>query len=237
MNIRLRAGRIVRFLEAEFGKGGIMKALRIALASAQVACFALFYAVGKFMPQARIADTPNGMAFIMGGFGLVVVASAVLSGILAHKLKRSAPLWVIGSFFIPFLVPFILSFLKETPDTRYVAPDRNAPAPALAADGSLPAFSEQGYCARCVAETTDESPGSVSTMNGVGTALQGTRWSAKGLDPCPACGSVVQQKWRMFGFGVKALGTYRILYVKHGVFSNRYFGRRLRNDPVLAPSA
>jgi len=67
--------------------------------------------------------------------------------------------------------------------------------------------------------------------------LMGTRWSSRGLDPCPACGSVVQGKWSTFGFGVTKLGSYRILYTKRGITKTRYFGRRLLSDYAAAPQA
>ncbi len=207
-----------------------MQKLRIPLAVIQILSFGALIAVTELAPGAGRGADPGARNWIMAAFLGSIVVSAVLSGILAVRLKRAAPVWVIGSIFIPFLVPFILAFMKEAPDARYVAPDRSASAQPQG--GTAPAFNEQGFCARCVSETTDESPGSVSTTNGIGTALQGTRWREKGLDPCPVCGSVVQQKWRMFGWGVKPLGTYRILYVRGGIFSKRYFGRRLKADPV-----
>ncbi len=207
-----------------------MKKLRIPLAVIQILSFGALVAVTELAPGGGRGAGPGARNWIMAAFLGSIIVSAVLSGMLAAGLRRAVPVWVIGSIFIPFLIPFILAFMKEAPDTSYVAPERSVPGSPR--DESASGLNEQGFCARCVSETTEESPGSVSTTNGIGTALQGTRWREKGLDPCPVCGSVVQQKWYMFGWGVKPLGTYRILYVKEGIFSKRYFGRRLKADPV-----
>ncbi len=221
-----------------------MKALRASLALLQVAGFLVITSLSRLAHSAQSAAGAQAAVSLMPArFGMIVIlafiiASAILSGFLSHRLGRAVPLWVIGALFVPIFCPLILAFLNKVPNTSYTPPARTSveAGPVQAADapdGTVPAFTVQGFCQRCVAETTDESPGSVSTINGIGTALQGTRWKSKGLDPCPYCGSVVQQKWRMFGFPVKPLGSYRILYVKQGLLGSRYYGRRLKNDPVL----
>lgn len=89
-----------------------------------------------------------------------------------------------------------------------------------------------GFCEKCLSETTDEFPGTISSVNAIGTMLMGSRWNPKGIDPCPNCGSVIQKKWITFGVGIIALGTYRILYFKKGITESDFIGRRLKNDPV-----
>ena len=99
---------------------------------------------------------------------------------------------------------------------------------------SLFAKVEEGFCEKCISQTTDEHPGTVYSLNAIGTMLMGTRWNPKGLDPCPDCGSVVQKKWYTFGVGIKPLGTYRILYLKKGLMESDFLGRRLKDDPVVS---
>jgi hypothetical protein len=193
-----------------------VKALKIILAAIQVASIVV---IGIWQNNSTLS-----MPIV---YGLAAV-SAVLGGILAAKLNRAPGLWAMGTLLIPIVIPGVLCLVKTVPDRRYL-PGKN-PRPA----GAEVARNAQGYCQYCVDETTDESPGSVSTMNGIGTALMGTRWSSKGLDRCPICGSEVKQKWSTFGFGVKPSGTYRILYLG-GVFTKKYFGRRLKQDPVTNP--
>jgi uncharacterized RDD family membrane protein YckC len=91
-----------------------------------------------------------------------------------------------------------------------------------------------GFCDRCIAQTTSETPGNIHSVNGIGTMLSASRWYSKEADRCSQCGSVVQIKWISFGVGLKPLGTYRVLYVKKGVSgftASRFFARRLANDP------
>ena len=80
-----------------------------------------------------------------------------------------------------------------------------------------------GFCAECVAETTDESPGGTYTMNGVGTRLYGV--AAK----CPTCRSVIKRKWFCILFiPVFPLKKYRI----KPVTANRYLGRRILEEKI-----
>ncbi len=79
----------------------------------------------------------------------------------------------------------------------------------------------QGFCGDCVAETTDESPGGTSMINGVGTKLFSN--SAK----CPACFSVIKRKFFAVVFiPVIPLKTYRIRPMPR----NRYIGRLLPSE-------
>jgi hypothetical protein len=97
------------------------------------------------------------------------------------------------------------------------------------------------FCAKCLAETTSESPGDCMVAAGMGgTYLSSGRWSNKIKDRCPTCGSIVQIKWSagplsMLFMRATPEGTYRMLYLKKGIpgiTADRYFGRRLIQDPL-----
>src|ERR1700730_5141303 len=45
------------------------------------------------------------------------------------------------------------------------------------------------FCEYCVAETTDETPGDISTLNGIGRQFYGS------AAPCPECASVIRTLW------------------------------------------
>ena len=92
---------------------------------------------------------------------------------------------------------------------------------------------QDGFCERCLAQTIEESPGTVYSLNGIGTMLMGSRWRVKGKEECLDCGSVIQHKWMTFGIGIAPLGTYRILYLRQGLMESDFLGRRLRDDPLL----
>lgn len=182
------------------------------------------------------SSAPAGDGLIAATLALVYVpylASAALSGVLAARMKRSAAGWVCVALFLPLFGPLLLASRRSpaqpSPDAAPAAPGSSKADPAPSGDATP---NPGGFCAKCLAETTSETPGNMTTFNGIGTALMGTRWRARGLAECPACGSVVQTKWFTFGFGVKPLGTYRVIYTKKGLTTSRLFARRLRDDPV-----
>ena len=51
------------------------------------------------------------------------------------------------------------------------------------------AVTKTGFCSQCLSESTDYTPGNISTTNGVGRKFYG------GAQPCPNCGSVVKVLW------------------------------------------
>lgn len=75
-----------------------------------------------------------------------------------------------------------------------------------------------GFCEKCLAETTDASPGSTFTLNMFGTGLFGA------ADRCRTCHSVVQGKWIQLLFPVIRIGRYRVRYTG----PTAYVGRRLK---------
>jgi len=84
------------------------------------------------------------------------------------------------------------------------------------------AISIPRFCANCLSQTLDDSPGSTGTINLIGTMLLGRR------DWCPVCGSVVQRMWFFFFLPIVPMSRYRVIYLKGGFFSaTRYIGRRL----------
>lgn len=84
-------------------------------------------------------------------------------------------------------------------------------------------ISSNGFCQKCCAQTTDESPGNTQTINLVfGNRLMGH------LDRCNICGSVLQAIWFWFVIPIFPIGKYRVIYLERGMFTGRYIGRKLR---------
>ena len=78
-----------------------------------------------------------------------------------------------------------------------------------------------GFCPDCIAETTDESPGGTTTVNGIGTTLYLEIGNAA---KCPTCYSIIKKKWFCFVYiPIAPLKTYRIKRLPR----NRYLGRLL----------
>jgi len=162
-----------------------------------------------------------------------LIICTVLSITYAKHLNRSPFVWGLAAFFFPHFAPIILAFVKplNKPSINRFETDNqnNQRIEDDITDDSIGQI--QGFCEDCISETTDESPGNANTINGIGTMLMGTRFFQKGLNPCSKCHSVIQTKWFTIGFGVNPLGTYRILYTKKGIITDKYHGRRLKNDP------
>src|SRR6202163_4832773 len=78
------------------------------------------------------------------------------------------------------------------------------------------------FCEHCVAETTDETPGDVSTLNGIGRKFYGS------AAPCPECASVIRTLWwTMIEVPVVPVGSYRYKTVEEGVSRARFWCRKL----------
>ena len=75
------------------------------------------------------------------------------------------------------------------------------------------------FCEECLAQTTEDSPGSTLTINFFGTKMSG----ASGR--CNTCHSVVQGKWLQILFPVFCMGNYRVLYN-----GSKYVGRLLKDQ-------
>lgn len=90
-------------------------------------------------------------------------------------------------------------------------------------------ITQTGFCATCVEQTTDESPGDTClhvSLGAFGTSLSGDD------DPCPACGSVVQTKRLWVIVPIAHRGRYRVIYPGHPwghlAGSGQFIGRRMK---------
>ena len=82
--------------------------------------------------------------------------------------------------------------------------------------------SKKTFCARCVGETTDKTPGDVSTINGVGRMFYGS------AEPCPECASVIRTLWWTFtSIPLVALGSYRYKTAQESGMRARFWCRKL----------
>jgi hypothetical protein len=80
------------------------------------------------------------------------------------------------------------------------------------------------FCLTCTRETTSESSGSVSSVNGSGTMLYGNK------HPCPSCRSTVKRLFfTIFFIPVFPAGKYRVIYSSGGFLSGTFHSRRLRS--------
>jgi len=78
------------------------------------------------------------------------------------------------------------------------------------------------FCAHCVAETSDQTPGNVSTLNGIGRKFYG------GAQPCPECASVIRTLWWcVVDLPILPLGSYRYKTAREGVMREQYWCRQL----------
>ena len=73
-----------------------------------------------------------------------------------------------------------------------------------------------GFCASCMAMTTEKPSGGTFVVNGIGTRLYGS------ADRCPACGAVTQTHWITFVYlPVIPLGRYRVKKVTPTTYLSR----------------
>jgi hypothetical protein len=83
------------------------------------------------------------------------------------------------------------------------------------------------FCTHCVAESTDRTPGAISTTNGIGRKFYGNAM------PCPECGSVIRTLWWCFiEAPVIPLGSYRYKTMEDERFTflgtrQQFYSRRL----------
>ena len=80
------------------------------------------------------------------------------------------------------------------------------------------------FCAKCVAESSDESAGSYRE----GMFGREFRGHARG---CPDCGSYVATLWRQFlYFPTSPVGTYRYMHLSAGMGGVKFLSRKLPLD-------
>jgi hypothetical protein len=65
------------------------------------------------------------------------------------------------------------------------------------------------FCDRCQRETTSQTTGNLSSVNGIGYTLMRVR----GRKPCCECGSEIARVWFTFGFPIIPLSRYRVLWI------------------------
>jgi len=100
-------------------------------------------------------------------------------------------------------------------------------APGFAAKGqpsqpSRSVTSRGVFCEHCVAETTDKTPGDVSTINGIGRKFYGS------AAPCPECASVIRTLWwTVIEVPVVPLASYRYKTSEEAVSRSRFWCRKL----------
>ncbi|MBE7465783.1 MAG: serine/threonine protein kinase [Planctomycetes bacterium] len=91
---------------------------------------------------------------------------------------------------------------------------------------------QSGFCERCIEQSQEQSPGSISTTNGVGRKFYGA------ADTCPDCGAVVRTLWfALIDFPLIPLGSYRYKPIgEEGMRSVQFLARRtaLRWEQVFA---
>lgn len=77
------------------------------------------------------------------------------------------------------------------------------------------------FCEKCVSISSAETPGDISTINGVGRMFYG------GADPCETCGSVTRTLWFTFAqIPLVPLGSYRYKTSDEGVVRARFWCRK-----------
>jgi hypothetical protein len=81
------------------------------------------------------------------------------------------------------------------------------------------------FCERCVTETSDKTPGDISTLNGIGRQFYGS------AAPCPECASVIRTLWwTLASIPLAPLGSYRYKTADESGMRARFWCRKL---PVL----
>lgn len=82
----------------------------------------------------------------------------------------------------------------------------------------------EGFCEDCLAESSDQTPGDVSTTNGFGRKFYGA------ATPCVTCGSVVRTLWwTAIDIPLVPRGSYRYKTVEDDeIRMSRFWARRTR---------
>jgi len=95
---------------------------------------------------------------------------------------------------------------------------------------------KNGFCKKCMEETTDESAGRIYTLNGIGTTLRSASSELDDYDECPNCGSIVLLKWFSFVKPIFPIDRYRYLPLSRwkGITdrSKEFIARRIKLNPL-----
>jgi hypothetical protein len=82
--------------------------------------------------------------------------------------------------------------------------------------------SQKIFCARCVSESTDKTPGDISTLNGIGRKFYGS------AEPCTECASVIRTLWWCFAsIPIVPLSSYRYKTSQETGTRARFWCRKL----------
>jgi hypothetical protein len=77
------------------------------------------------------------------------------------------------------------------------------------------------FCAKCTAESTEQTPGNISTINGIGRKFYGS------AEPCPTCGSTVRTLWwTLVELPMIPLGSYRYQLRNASVSRSQFWARK-----------
>jgi hypothetical protein len=80
---------------------------------------------------------------------------------------------------------------------------------------------QSGFCKECLAGSTSDSPGGISSINGIGRKFYGD------AEKCPTCGSAVRVLWFVFCMiPIIPLGSYRFQETESGVVRSRFLARK-----------
>lgn len=79
--------------------------------------------------------------------------------------------------------------------------------------------SKKVFCEHCVSETTDETPGDVRSLNGVGRKFYGS------AAPCPQCASVIRTLWWTFA----SIPLLPVASYRYKTASEHYLGANVRS--------
>jgi hypothetical protein len=101
-------------------------------------------------------------------------------------------------------------------------PGSTSKGPSSTPQPSRSVTSREIFCEHCVAETTDRTPGDVSTINGIGRKFYGS------AAPCPECASVIRTLWwTVVEVPIVPLASYRYKTSEEGVSRSRFWCREL----------
>jgi len=118
--------------------------------------------------------------------------------------------------------------ISDNTEEIFKEPEEDLPDDEIKAASNLSTLYVTPFCSDCMLLTTDDSPGSVSSFNLIGTTLFGK------FDKCPKCGSVVSHKVGVFfGIPIKFHGDFRVIYLSETdtLLGSRstYVGRKIKS--------
>ena len=87
---------------------------------------------------------------------------------------------------------------------------------------STPVSAPKTFCGSCVAASSEQTPGNISTFNGIGRQFYGS------ADVCAQCGSAVRTLWFVLvHLPLVPLGSYRYIQTGSGYNKSQFLSRKL----------